>query len=318
MAASTLNVSPWTATDAAFRAWGSAISAGIAAAGWVQTADTGQINWSTVTGPGTVNQNVVAGYEIWRMNDDLQASYPCFLKLQYGSGPNSSGHYGKSPNLTLSIGTASDGAGSLVTSMGVAPTTATALNPAGAASSQIISDPGATPSYVNGDGSSLMLALWPSGASTYGSFGGLFLSIERSRNYDGTIAADGVCVHRAWCLNSFAGGVALSGFTYKAGTVFPLPCGLAMTLVGDTCLDGGNLYPMPIFTGTNPRPGAPSKFALGVAIADMAPRTSTSITMYGETKTWTALGGGPGTYPNVGWGQWDTSGTVKSLLVRTS
>lgn len=317
MAATTLNVSPYTATDAAFRAWGSAVSAGIAAAGWVQTSDTGQINWATVTGPGTVAQNVVAGYEIWRMNDSLQASYPVFLKLQYGSGPNSSGSYGKAPNLTFAVGTASDGAGNLATSMGVAPTAATALN-SSPSSGQITTDPGASPSFVNGDGSSLMLLLWPSGSlpgSVY--FGGLFLLIERSRNADGSISADGVSVQHARSWNS-SGTAASLGFTFKAGSVFALPVGLAMTLNGDTCLDGGNLYPMPLFTGANPRLGAPSKFAMGVAVSDLAARSTISVTMYSETNTWTASGGGPAAYPNQGWGQLDTSGTVKALLVRTS
>ena len=69
-------------SNANFRAWGSAISAALAAMGWTQTADTGQVNWSTVTVPA-------AGayvYEIWQPADAFQTGpTQYFLKLEYGN-----------------------------------------------------------------------------------------------------------------------------------------------------------------------------------------------------------------------------------------
>ena len=74
-------------SDATFREWGKAISDGLAAVGLVQTSDTGQINWSTVTRPGS---NADGGYEVWRFNDTEQASLPIFIKITYGTASSTS------------------------------------------------------------------------------------------------------------------------------------------------------------------------------------------------------------------------------------
>lgn len=93
-------------TDAEFRAWGSALAASLATAGLVQTADTGQINWATVT--RTASTNVAQGYEIYRFNDALQGTYPLFLKIEYGTGGSTTG-----PGMWLTVGTGTNGAGTL-------------------------------------------------------------------------------------------------------------------------------------------------------------------------------------------------------------
>lgn len=91
--------------DATFRAWGSAFAAILAAIGLVQTADTGQINWTTVLRPTT---NTAAGYEVWRFDDDLQATAPIFLKIEYGTGSSTT-----APSIWLTVGVGSDGAGTI-------------------------------------------------------------------------------------------------------------------------------------------------------------------------------------------------------------
>lgn len=88
-------------TDAGFRAWGSTLSTAFAAAGLVQTADTGQINWSTVV---RASAGAIAGYEIWRL-----PSSALFYKIEYGSGGNGITY----PNIVITIGTGSNGTGSL-------------------------------------------------------------------------------------------------------------------------------------------------------------------------------------------------------------
>lgn len=95
-------------TDAKFRTWGAACKAGLAAAGFVQTSDTGQIDWTTVTKP--VATNTVAGYEIWRFADALQATKPIYFKVSYGSGGVASGN---SPSATVQVGTGSNGTGTI-------------------------------------------------------------------------------------------------------------------------------------------------------------------------------------------------------------
>lgn len=92
-------------SDAMFREWGSELSAKFAAAGLVQTSDTGQIDWGTVTRAGT-NSN--AGYEIWRFDDTQQSSAPIFMRMDYGTGANASG-----PRLQITVGTGSNGSGTI-------------------------------------------------------------------------------------------------------------------------------------------------------------------------------------------------------------
>lgn len=95
------------ADDVSFRAWGSEFSSMLTAVGLTQTADTGQINWTTVTYSSTAN--AIQGYEIWRFNDTLQSTYPIFLKFEYGTG-NASTH----PGVWITIGTGSNGSGAII------------------------------------------------------------------------------------------------------------------------------------------------------------------------------------------------------------
>lgn len=90
--------------DAGFRAWGSEIKAQLTAIGLTHTADTGQIDWTTVLNPVAGS----AGYEIWRFNDALQGAAPIFIRLDYGT--SSAGV----PGLWAQIGVATDGAGNFV------------------------------------------------------------------------------------------------------------------------------------------------------------------------------------------------------------
>ena len=93
-------------SDAEFRAWGSELSAKLQAiGGLVQTADTGQINWLTVTRPGT---NTDGGYEIYYLDDSLHGTAPVYFKLYYGTGSNAA-----YPRLRIEVGTGSNGSGTI-------------------------------------------------------------------------------------------------------------------------------------------------------------------------------------------------------------
>ena len=96
------------ADDAGFRAWGLELSTELDAF-LPKTADTGQINWSTVTRPAT---NTAAGYEIRRFNDALQATAPILIKIEYGTGANAA-----FPGVWLTVGTGSNGSGTLTGSI---------------------------------------------------------------------------------------------------------------------------------------------------------------------------------------------------------
>lgn len=94
-------------TDAQFRLWASFIRDVFElAGGWTNTTDTGQINLVTVLAPvaGSTSQ----GYKIYKMADALQATYPVFVKIEFGSGTAAA-----NPGFWITIGTGSDGAGTI-------------------------------------------------------------------------------------------------------------------------------------------------------------------------------------------------------------
>lgn len=92
-------------SDATFREWGLEFNTKLAAAGLVQTADTGQINWTTVLRPGA---GVDAGYEVWRFNDALQATAPIFFRIAYGTFGDAT-----APRMRFTVGTGSNGSGTI-------------------------------------------------------------------------------------------------------------------------------------------------------------------------------------------------------------
>lgn len=100
----------WSSTllhnsDANFRVWGADFAAKLGAVGMVQTADTGQINWASVTRPAT---NTAGGYEIWRFNDSLQGTSPIFFKIEYGTAGVAT-----YPQVWITVGTGSNGSGTI-------------------------------------------------------------------------------------------------------------------------------------------------------------------------------------------------------------
>lgn len=175
--------------DSDFRSWGSGLSAQFAAVGLVKTADTGQIDWTTVLKPSAINQQ--RGYEIWRFNDALQATKPVFIRIDFGS----SGGAATTPGLWLTVGTGTNGAGTLTGQ--VSTTRQTSPSSAGAAS------------YCSG--SSSRLNLLSNGAAS-GTFQAL--CVERTKTGAGVDTGDAI-VHLA---ASQSGGL-FYGFIPFIGTI---------------------------------------------------------------------------------------------------
>lgn len=144
MATSDFTVVGSNASSAAFRVWGSALSAALATVGLVNTTDTGQINWTTVA---VASANSDAGYEIWRFNDALQSTTPVFIKFYYGTGTASI-----TPRIRVEVGTGSNGSGTIT---GVGAGTLMSV-----ANLQNLPSPAATPVWVSSDGSGLAVQLW--------------------------------------------------------------------------------------------------------------------------------------------------------------
>lgn len=104
---SAVDVSSWT-TDAKVRSFCQAIETALSGCGLVQTADTGQINTSTITHPGSTA--TLLGYQIWRFNDSLQGTAPIYLRVHYYTGSHASG---ASPNVRITVGQGTNGSGTL-------------------------------------------------------------------------------------------------------------------------------------------------------------------------------------------------------------
>ena len=163
------------ADTAAFRTWGQAIAAQLVSTGLVKTSDTGQIDWTSVSKPGAAN--TIAGYEIYRFADALQATKPIFVKIEYVTGNTAT-----APGLYVSAGTGTNGAGTL---------TGNIFSQCGAVSQSVTSGNGE--SYVSGsqsgtDGGRLAIASnVNSGSNLYG----FVFMIERTRDANGVATNDG-------------------------------------------------------------------------------------------------------------------------------
>lgn len=268
MAVSTWNAAIAHSSDATFRAWGRAISDAIAACGGVvKTADTGQINWTTVTRAGV---NTSAGYEIYRFNDALQATAPVFVKLEYGTGSGV-----EAAMMWVTVGPATDGAGNLTGMV----STRIAINPA------VISG-GTANSRVSASSNRLQIA------SAYSLAGWLMLcNIERTHDYAGGDTAEGITIvvcagtnyNTSGCnwtqqFYSFAGGAGQA--EYSPGCLLPsVGTGSSGTAVA--------IYPIFLTKGTFLNP-LMNMFL--VFTANVTPGSQISLTYYGATRKYLPIG----------------------------
>ena len=303
MSIQTLSVAPTNSTDATFRAWGSAVSGALAAAGLVQTTDTGQINWSTVLKPTTSSQS--RGYEIWRFSDSLQSTRPVFVRVDYGSAQYAT----NTPGLYLSIGTATDGAGLLLSTASMP--NSTLWSPGNPALPFSIAQSGpvffgngndystttSNPLYVASDGgSSVMVAGWYNAAgSAYPTqTGGCFL-VERTRDPDGTPNGDGLLVLRHSATATpytvfHMLGKALSFWGGAGGVGAPVLHGGKQGIAPVSGLVGSTLNTYPVFTGVSPQMNGPSKHLVAVYSGDQSVNTQFDVTVYNTSMTFRSMG----------------------------
>jgi hypothetical protein len=159
-----------SSTVANFKSWASALSNFVRTAGWTNTADTGQLNgagggtWSGVT---TVPGSGAFYYEIFQPGDGLTNFY---LKLEYGNGSGST----NSPTVRVTLGTGTNGAGTLTGFV----TTATVAAPAS------YGPPSTTTTYecdFSGDSGRLSILLWRNAGT-----GAQIFAVQRSLNASGT------------------------------------------------------------------------------------------------------------------------------------
>jgi hypothetical protein len=258
----TTAITPTNATDAQFRAWGSAIGVKLAAMGMIQTADTGQINWTTVLAP-TIG-STVQGYEVWRFNDTLQATVPVFFKFEYGSGASP-----PNPSIHVSVGNGSNGSGSL---NGVLSTR-----------QQVTCGASGTPITANWSGDTNRLVFAFQGGSAAAS---LMISLERSVDTTGAVTSEAVFIalwgssapnQRAW--NCVTGPYSNFEATFGAMGSAQAPFGTAGTQVA--------VYPI-FFNKGVLMPYGLNLF--GYVDATIGANATISFPVYGATHTFMPLG----------------------------
>lgn len=106
MTTSTFTTAISHAATANFRAWGLELSNALTTVGFIKSADTGQINWATVTRPAV---NTSGGYEIRYLNDSLHGTAPIYMKIEYGTNTTGAAY----PAMWITIGTGSNGSGTI-------------------------------------------------------------------------------------------------------------------------------------------------------------------------------------------------------------
>lgn len=219
MANSIFGVAMNNTTTATFRAWGSTVSAQIGAM-LTRVPQTGDIDWATVTVPGTTT--TFAGSEVYRFNDALQSTAPLFLKFEYGTGQSFAS------GLRLTVGKSADGAGNIG---GVLLAATTVVSHGGALAPSNC--------YTSGGSSWFALSLAP--VETFG--GGLFY-IERSINSGGAATGDALLV--GWQSAAGAGqNHRFIDYTNAAaeavtGGIIPIP----MSLTTDRSIANGTTTPV--------------------------------------------------------------------------
>lgn len=264
MASFTAAPANWTnSSDANFRSWGSYIAGRFAAVGLVQTADTGQINWTTVTAPLAVT--TYQGYEIWRFADALQATAPVYFKIEYGSTNTSANN----PGIRIVFGTGSDGVGNLTGTLSSA-TLYTAGVTASAGAGTIFGS-GSTNRFV---------FLFFTGANP-----GMYWGFERTLDASGNVTNEGV-----WMFskpNANTGTLTIQFWNRSTGVVGPTPGAntYAAMFPDTTGITGLQTIVSPIFPEKGVF-GNPILNICGYLTTDIATSSIATVYAYGVAHTY--------------------------------
>ena len=250
--------------DTEFRSWAQTLHNALAAHALVQTSDTGQINLATVAKPGAIN--TVAGYEIWRFNDSLQATAPIFFKIEYGVGGTTT-----HPNTWFTVGTATNGAGTL---LGVttnrhqlSPTTA----PTGTNKNV----------YSSGAANRIWLAYGIDWATN--SFS-TFIIVERTKDATGVDTADGFMM----MLSNGSSTVIFQSALFLGGTSSQTSAGCLVPIISGRGSVGADiaLTPAVYYQGR-----AFYSTTMGGQVADVPGNLVYSVNYMGGTHTYLSLAG---------------------------
>lgn len=292
MAASTSNLVCDNSTLANFKSWAQAIGTALAAFGWTQTTDTGQVNWSSIS---TVPSNAYV-YEVWKANDTQASTLPIYLKMEYG-------YSSTTPQLRASTGTGSSGAGvltgGLLTS---APWTLT---------NSVVNHGGSTyPCFFSGNAGEFRMYLWQSPAIGIGTVFG----VERSKDASGANTTDYFTT--LCCTNSTIGSNAYQQSTLSATLVGNRETGIivpCLTNGSGTGAFNGTVASFPVFPVLG-KVGNPMLGFQVCAQADVSDGSTVSVaSFYAATHTMVAV---TGTDISAALGVRSWNATSMALLMR--
>lgn len=265
MATRTANLAQTNSSDANFRLWINEIHNGLIAFGWLQTSDTGQINFSTVLRPAAIN--TYQGYAVYKMNDSLQSSCACFMRLDFGTGNQTDVPAFK---LQLTVG-GTDGAGTLTGIVGTQQTL-----------SGNVSNATLFNVRSSGTSSSYRMSFWE---VVGGGGGGFMFVIERDRDSSGAETANGINTFMHWIQGGSA-QIMSSQFIPVSGALGDSHnnCyALISTNAAQTA--GGNTGIAPVRIQYGPLRN-PMMGILIFARGDFGMETTNSVTIYGSAHTY--------------------------------
>lgn len=264
-------VLPSNNTDALFRAWATFIHDTIVTTGgWTNTADTGQINLSTATTSAVANTKI--GYKIYAMADSLQATNPVYVRIDFGTGATAN-----NPTVWVTIGTGSNGSGTITGKVYDGGATTTGNFATGANSTT-----GSRNSYGSASTNRFSIAMFVSTSNN----NILSFTLERSKDTSGADTGTAVLLYGAATSSSYdvsryiilAGG---SQPANEAGLQFILSSQNPTTFNSVTSIG----LAIPMADGAK-QPG------MNVAItrsSDFTAETQFSVSIYGSTRTFQLL-----------------------------
>jgi hypothetical protein len=247
-----------------------AISTAILAVGLVQTADTGQINFATAVRSGVINTAV--GYQIFTFNDTYQGSYPCYIKVEYGSG----GVATTSCSLWITVGTGTNGAG--------------VITPISTSRYQIqcsAATAGTFISGVSGSTSRLTLGWCTNGGTTVANW----FTVERIQNSAGADTTTGLVFIQA------SRNLGITG-NFDQVIYFTNPQPYASTSVGTMMINQPTATTWVVGTNTGTGPILPIGFGVHPAVqggltyfnADLTVGNQFTVSIYGNNHNFLAIG----------------------------
>jgi hypothetical protein len=268
MATDARNILNYQGSDADHRTFAQAIHDMLLAVGLTQTTDTGQATLSTLTRPTTNNSS---GYEVFRFNDAEQATLGCFLKVEYATG-----NAVTTPGLKLTVGTATNGAGTVSNSLAQTATS----NSWATVTDSVAQVRPAYASYAEGQ---LIIAF---GLDPIGSRGAWYY-IGRPRLYDGSRTTDGLLFMHAGRTSGHGVIRAGGGGPALVSQVSDLP--VLEILGGYDDQAGANvaLYPTSFAVNGNLRFGS----IFGYRAAAIASDSQQSVNIFGSNRNYRTLGG---------------------------